>query len=212
MSDKLSKKDSQKIIDEMIHGTPNTPKRMKTIKRAKEVYARATKNDSDSLGALLDEVVEWGEETFPTVTLRAKIEHLRREVVELQHRPTAAEEIADIMMITAHIASDSGIDLTQAIADKFEIVKAREWGEPDEDGVVEHTREGEPRYLFEDLLHVYDNFLNPKLSSGITEGNVRVLKITSTVGLTIWGIHVKNARIGSKILTPSGIIDVAPFT
>ena len=139
MSDKLNEKDSQKIVDEMIHGTPDTPKRVETIKRADEVYATATKSDSDSLGALLAEVVEWGEETFPHVPLRAKIEHLRREVVELQHRPNAAEEIADIMMITAHIASDIGVDLTEAIADKFEIVKAREWGEPDADGVVEHT-------------------------------------------------------------------------
>lgn len=122
-------------------------------------------NNHKGLEDLLAEVVEWGEETFPTVNTRAKIEHLSREVEELRQHPTAAEEIADIMMITAHIAADSGIDLKEAIADKFEIVKAREWEEPDEDGVVEHTRENEPRYLFEDLLHVYDNWSAPKLST-----------------------------------------------
>ena len=131
-------------------------------------------DDHQGLEDLLAEVVEWGEETFPTVSLRAKIEHLRREVEELQKTPTAAEELADIMMITAHIASEVGVDLTEAIADKFEIVKKREWGEPDTDGVVEHkkvivpgdVRKNVPRYLFEDLLHVYDNFIDPKLSMG----------------------------------------------
>ncbi len=117
-----------------------------------------------SLEDLLAEVVEWGEETFPTVSLRAKIEHLRREVEELQKTPTAAEEIADIFMITAHIASDVGVDLNTAIADKFEVVKGREWGEPDVDGVVEHTRKDVPRYLYEDLLHVYDNWIEPLVS------------------------------------------------
>ena len=124
------------------------------------------KSNKKRLEDLLTEVVEWGQETFPTVSLRAKIEHLRREVLELQQQPTAAEELADIMMITAHIASDVGVDLTEAIANKFEIIKAREWEPPDADGVVEHTkkealRKSEPRYLFEDLLHVYDNWTDP---------------------------------------------------
>jgi hypothetical protein len=126
-----------------------------------------------SLENLLAEIVQWGDETFPTVSLRAKIEHLRREVEELQKTPTAAEEIADIFMITAHIASEVGVDLKTAIADKFEIVKAREWGEPDAAGVVEHkksdsdriewVRKNTPRYLLEDLLHVYDNWTDPRI-------------------------------------------------
>lgn len=180
------------------------------------------KNDSDGLTALLAEVVEWGEETFPTVTLRAKIEHLRREVEELQQRPTAAEEIADILMITAHIASDVGVDLEKAIADKFEVVKAREWGEPDIDGVIEHKkktmerwieeggiRKDEPRYLFEDLLHVYDNFVSPKLSKGrmlslVNRGWIHK-EYDSTLETDIWAV----TGLGWAALENAGLVPKA---
>lgn len=95
-----------------------------------------------SLDQLLSEVCEWADATFPNSSPRAKVNHLHREVCELIENPSDGSEMADVVIITAHLACGQGIDLKTAIAEKFEIVKGRTWGAPDADGVIEHVREG----------------------------------------------------------------------
>jgi NTP pyrophosphatase (non-canonical NTP hydrolase) len=54
------------------------------------------------------------------------------------------EEYADCMMLlldSAHHFGISSFDLARFIHKKLEINKARIWGKPDENGVVEHIRE-----------------------------------------------------------------------
>jgi NTP pyrophosphatase (non-canonical NTP hydrolase) len=61
----------------------------------------------------------------------------RREVEELTAEPSA-EEAADCMLLLFHMAHKNGWNLEQAVIDKFEKNKKREWGKPDAHGVVEH--------------------------------------------------------------------------
>jgi NTP pyrophosphatase (non-canonical NTP hydrolase) len=74
--------------------------------------------------------------------------HLQREAAEL----TAAiewnrdpreigEEIADVFILAAAIADRLGVDVAAAIWSKLETLKARKWGLPDGEGVIEHVRE-----------------------------------------------------------------------
>jgi hypothetical protein len=84
---------------------------------------------------------EWGDRTFPASTDHSKLIHLAKEFDELREDPGSGEEMADMVMLIAHIAYSHGIDLLAEIERKFQIVQARQWGEPDADGVVEHIRE-----------------------------------------------------------------------
>ena len=38
---------AERILEEMRHGTPNTPKRVETIRRADEVYQRSTEHNRE---------------------------------------------------------------------------------------------------------------------------------------------------------------------
>ena len=49
-------------------------------------------------------------------------------------------EAADCLLLLMHHAHKSGYSLQRAARDKFEMLKTRTWGEPDEQGVVEHVR------------------------------------------------------------------------
>lgn len=95
----------------------------------------------ESLDATLAEVVAWQAETFPVATSRSRVEHLRREVLELVEDPSDPEEMADVLMLLAGLAAGEGVDLHAALRTKLEKNRARQWGEPDEHGVVEHVRE-----------------------------------------------------------------------
>ena len=53
------------------------------------------------------------------------------------HEP---EEAADCLILLCHHAHQCGYDLTEETLKKFEIIKDREWGEPDKDGVIEHIK------------------------------------------------------------------------
>ncbi len=63
--------------------------------------------------------------------------HLRREVDELaaDHSP---EEAADCFILLLGHAHENGYDLLAAAKRKMAINYERKWGEPDEEGVVEH--------------------------------------------------------------------------
>lgn len=84
---------------------------------------------------------EWGRVTFPHATDASVLKHLDKELAELHERPDNGEEMADVVMLVAHLAYRHGYDLLAEVARKFAICKTRKWGEPDADGVVEHIRD-----------------------------------------------------------------------
>lgn len=91
-----------------------------------------------SLESTLSEVVTWAQETFGPSTPEAKVAHLVEEAHELAADPTDAEEMADVVMIVAHLAAGLGIDLNAAIRRKLEKNRSRTWATPDDRGVVRH--------------------------------------------------------------------------
>lgn len=87
----------------------------------------------------------WAEGQFPESTDDSRIAHLRREVGELADAlhgtGDIAEEWADCFMILCHIAHARGLVVPSfAVARKFAVAKARRYGAPDAEGVVEHLR------------------------------------------------------------------------
>lgn len=92
------------------------------------------------------EITEWQKETFSKATPLSKIAHLKKELEELisdleNNNPDRRLEFADCFFLLFGAAHADGMDyndICQAIKDKFEINKARNWGKPDKDGVVEH--------------------------------------------------------------------------
>lgn len=103
-------------------------------------YCRAFRGERSD-DTLLVEVGEWGAQTFPASTDRAKLAHLAKEFDELKADPSSGEEMADMVMILSHLAYAHGIDLMAEIRRKLAVCRGRRWGDPDADGVVEHIRE-----------------------------------------------------------------------
>lgn len=85
--------------------------------------------------------LQWSLRQFPGERHEATLEHLRREVEELLADPTSAEEYADVFMLLNRAAHNAGVNLTAAVDAKLVINRRRQWGQPDEHGVVEHIRE-----------------------------------------------------------------------
>ncbi len=76
------------------------------------------------------------------------VAHLRKEVEELAERPYDDMEYADCLLLLLDGASNAGIaadDLLNTCWEKLAINRARSWGEPDENGVVEHDRDHDGR-------------------------------------------------------------------
>lgn len=97
-----------------------------------------------SLETVLQEVAEWASETFGLSNPASKVAHLRREVEELADDPTNGEEMADCLMILAHLAAGVGVDLELEVARKLALNRARTWAPPDSSVVVEHVRTEAP--------------------------------------------------------------------
>lgn len=95
-----------------------------------------------------NEISAWQKETFPEATSLSKIAHLREEIRELvddlkSNNPERRLEYADCFLLLFGSAASDGMtyeDICQAIQEKFEIVKTRRWGKPDENGVVKHIK------------------------------------------------------------------------
>lgn len=95
-----------------------------------------------------NEIIAWQKQTFGQATALSKIEHLKEEIIELELDVTSNEvnkhlEFADCFFLLFGAAAADGMtyqDICQAIQEKFEINKAREWGKPDEKGVVRHNK------------------------------------------------------------------------
>lgn len=93
----------------------------------------------ESLDALREEAIAWGNRTFTQSTAASKAAHLLREAHELRSAPHDVEEMADVFLLLAHLSD--GIDLAGAVRAKLEKNRRRRWGPPDAEGVVEHVPE-----------------------------------------------------------------------
>ncbi|HNQ42521.1 MAG TPA: DUF550 domain-containing protein [Saprospiraceae bacterium] len=95
-----------------------------------------------------NEISAWQKETFGQATPLSKLDHLAYELVELvkdliSNNPDRRLEYADCFFLLFGSASADGMsyqDICDAIQEKFEINKARKWGKPDENGVVNHIK------------------------------------------------------------------------
>lgn len=96
---------------------------------------------------LINEIAEWQDKIFTEATPLSAAIHLQREVRELVFDLTSGNpksmrlELADVFFLLVAVAHLSGVELEEAVLEKFEINKKRVWGKPDAEGVVEHVRE-----------------------------------------------------------------------
>lgn len=96
-------------------------------------------------------IAKWQKETFGQATAESKLFHLLQEIKELHTELlTDSEgskkrlEFADCFFLLFGAAAADGMtyeDICNAIHEKFEINKARKWGKPDAQGVVNHIKE-----------------------------------------------------------------------
>lgn len=92
------------------------------------------------------EITEWQKETFGEATAKSKVIHLLDEVLELKidldnNNPDIRLEYADCILLIYGSAYANGMsykDICNALDEKMKINKSRNWGEPDENGVVNH--------------------------------------------------------------------------
>lgn len=105
------------------------------------------RKDVKTFGKLCRAVVEWGDRTFPDARPRSIFNHLEDEVKELSNaicfesREAVEEEIGDILHLLAHLGSKYGVSLELALRKKFIVNQTRQWGKPDERGVIRHVEE-----------------------------------------------------------------------
>lgn len=98
----------------------------------------------------LKDLYDWQIKTFPESTSASMVAHLREEVVELladlhtdPRNKQTRYEFADCFILLFGSAMRYGMSLDNIIEimqDKFEIVKRREWGKPDENKVYHHIK------------------------------------------------------------------------
>lgn len=93
------------------------------------------------------EVGTWAEKQFNQSTNKSICIHLQREVKELSDS-FSKEEAADCFILLLHFAYKNKFDLLAEARKKHEINKNREWGELDEEGVVEHICQPKPEGEF----------------------------------------------------------------
>ena len=87
---------------------------------------------------------KWTAEQFKGQPLSGKFAHLRKEIAELEANPNDLMEYADCYMLLVDIAGKNNIqlsDIHRAAGEKLVINKNRTWGEPNDDGSVEHVRD-----------------------------------------------------------------------
>ena len=96
------------------------------------------------------EITQWQKETFPLATVQSKLTHLHTEVEEVMsalHFKDEHEiklEFADCFILLFGAAASYGLnykDIQCVIEEKMLINSQRKWGEPDENGVVNHIKE-----------------------------------------------------------------------
>jgi hypothetical protein len=103
--------------------------------------------DSRDWTQLQAEVAVWARETFGESTIAAKFHHFIKELVEIAEHPGDVTEWADAFLILMDAATLAGFtmdEVLEACKAKHAINLTRTWGEPDENGVVEHVRDEPP--------------------------------------------------------------------
>jgi len=100
----------------------------------------------------LDDVLacflSWSDATFPQSTVASRLEHARRELMELTAEPDDPSEYADVLGLVNHAANglnSSKVDLAIALYEKLKVNRTRAWGDPDASGVVAHIHDMEDR-------------------------------------------------------------------
>ena len=95
------------------------------------------------------DITKWQKETFGEATVWSKLSHLDEELAELwddlnTNNPNRRLEWADCFLLLFGAAAADGMnysDIVSAITEKMDINYERKWGEPDENGVVNHIKE-----------------------------------------------------------------------
>ena len=84
------------------------------------------------------EVGQWADSKFTKSTPQSVCAHLSDEAAELQAAPDDPSEAADCLLLLLHLAHKQGFDLLAEARRKHQINTERNWGTPDERGVVKH--------------------------------------------------------------------------
>lgn len=136
--------DARRRAEEALAVCPRTPRGSVLIHEddLRALLAAGPEAGAGGLDALAIEINEWAAVTFPVRTAASVAEHLRREAHELAEAPLDPEEMADVFILLANLWKFTGVDLPCAVAAKLAKNRARKWGKPDAQGVVEHVREG----------------------------------------------------------------------
>lgn len=108
------------------------------------------------------DISKWQNETFGEATAFSKVMHLKQEIDELikelvffaenedhmqfheASKTSKENEFADCFILLFGAAASDGMNYEQivdCINHKMQINKARKWGKPDENGVVNHIKE-----------------------------------------------------------------------
>lgn len=112
------------------------------MKPSKDYY----NNIGDQLLKVIVEAAHFSNKTFGDEFERGPegpINHLKKEVDELLECPLDRHEYADcfLLLVDAYRRAGGNIyDLLKAVEEKIKINKSREWGEPDEYGVINHKK------------------------------------------------------------------------
>lgn len=105
-------------------------------------YCEATNDEMFNLTNFQKRVGAWAAETFPNGTDEGTLEHLRREVEEMiaaAGTEAEGEEAGDVLILLCNYAERRGFDLGLSAGVKQAVNECRQWGKPDEAGVIEHV-------------------------------------------------------------------------
>lgn len=103
------------------------------------------------LVSLYNQHAWWSRKTFGTDQERGPkgpIDHLKKEILELEENPTDASEYADCFLLLLDASRRAGISLDgliDAARHKMTINERREWQTPEPDKAVEHVRKETPQ-------------------------------------------------------------------
>lgn len=104
------------------------------------------------LNGLIDQIIIWQNDTFPSATAKSKLLHLREEIEELLmeiNNPNMCiedleSEFADCFLLLFGAANKIGFtlkDIQRIMSEKLNKNKMRNWQEPDENNVYRHIKE-----------------------------------------------------------------------
>lgn len=99
---------------------------------------------ANPLQAFMDDHAEWADATFKGQPVSGVLAHLKKEVQELIDNPDDPHEAADVLGLFTrfwYLKGGTAQSLIKVGREKLEICKTRTYGEPDEDGAVQHIPE-----------------------------------------------------------------------